>query len=114
MSISSVLVQDQLCRVPLAIDDESDLCIHNFQKIVAIAFGKDLKFRLAGGLLKEVIAVSRNSDNEVRCQLVPSDVTVEQLRINCDLLMLLRRQQRNAGIEQMPPDVINTLRRFSV
>ena len=97
------------------IGDESDLGIHDFQKVIAITFGKDLKFRLAGGLLEEVVAVSRNGDNESGRQLVPSDVTVEQLQINGHLFVILwRRQQWHARIKEVPPNVINAGRRLSV
>src|ERR1700733_695458 len=115
MNIPSVLVQDYLFRRPFTIGDESNLSIDNFQEIVPIALRKDLEFRLARGLLEETVALFRNRNVEIRSQLIASDVAVEQLRIDSDLLMLLRgRIQRNARIEQVAPDVINALRRFGV
>src|SRR5208282_886760 len=106
--IAAALMQDQLGGAAAAVGNKSDLCINDFQKIIAVAFGKDLKLRLAGSLFEEVVAFSRDGDDEIRGQLVASEVTLEQLGIDGDLLMLFgRRHQWNAGVQQVTANVID-------
>ncbi len=90
--VAPALVQDQLCRRGSAVGDEGDLRVHDFQEVIAIALRKNLKFRLVRCLHEKVIALPSNGDNEGRRQLILSDLTVEQFRINGDLLVFSRRR----------------------
>jgi hypothetical protein len=56
------------------------LRIDDLEKIIALALGKYLDLRLAGGLSKEVIALTSNRQYEIRGELVAADVTIEYLR----------------------------------
>jgi hypothetical protein len=91
MLVETAPVQNQLCSVANAVRNKSDLGINNLEEIVVIGFRKDLDFRLPGRLLEEMITFARNRQNEVRRELITSDVAVEDFRGNDDLFVLLRR-----------------------
>ena len=80
MLVETALVQDELRRAAVAVGDESDLGIDDFEKIIMIALRKDLGFRLPGCLPEEVIALARNRQSEVWRELISSDIALEDLR----------------------------------
>jgi hypothetical protein len=42
-------MKDQPCGFALGVRLERDLCVYDFQEIIARAFRENLKFRLSGG-----------------------------------------------------------------
>src|SRR5262249_19578318 len=91
MLVAAVLVKDKLVRVSFATSDKGDLRVHDPQEEVMVVFRKNLDLRLTGWLHIEVIAVTGDTQGESRGQLIGPYVTIEQLGIDGDLLVLFRR-----------------------
>src|SRR5579863_2742208 len=118
--VRSALVQHQRYRLPLTVGLEGNLRVDDLQEKILVAFRKHLEFWLAGGLREELIALPRDRQDEVRSQLVASQVTVEQFRIDGSLLVLLRwleralRKERSLRIQQMQTDIIYSCGRLGI
>jgi hypothetical protein len=85
---------------------------------VLLTFGKHFKpwrgDTLCEGLREEAVAVASDFENQIRRQLIASDVVVEELRIDMNLGVLLLRLgrlkigKRQLRIQEMKSDVIDT------
>src|SRR6266849_8060256 len=100
-------MQDQFRRTALAVGFEGDLSIDNLVKVVAVAFRKYLGLALPGGLGEKMSVFASHGQDEVRRQLITAHITVEQFRVDGNLLALLRRlrlDQRALRVHQMQAD----------
>jgi hypothetical protein len=86
----AALVQHEPSRSPLAVSFERDLRIHDLQKIIAVALWKYLDLFLPGGLRKQAVAFTCNRQNEIRCQLIAANISIEKLGIDSDLFVFFR------------------------
>src|SRR4051812_36711806 len=86
-------MQDDARSSPARINDERELRVEVFDKEVMNALGENLESRLTRRLRVEMVARSGKCDDEIRSELVASDVTVKDLRIDGNLLVLFRRRR---------------------
>src|SRR4051812_674026 len=86
-------MQDDARSSPVRIDDERELRVDDFQEEVALVLGEDLESRLTRGLRVEMVAVARDAQDEIRRELVASGVSVKDLRIDGNLLVLFHRRR---------------------
>src|SRR3954447_24287681 len=84
-------MQDDARRSPVRINDERELRVEVFDKEVVKALGEDLESRLTGSLRVEMAAVARDAHDEIRRELVAANVSVKDLRIDGNLLVLFHR-----------------------
>src|SRR6185437_15090828 len=106
--VKSALVQYQLRGLPPSVRDKGDLSINHFEEKIALAFGKDFKLWLAGGLYKKVIALTCDCQRKSRRQRIFACVSIKELRIYIDLFVLSRRFcQRKRRIQQMMANIIH-------
>ena len=89
--VRAVLVQRQAGGAAGSIGLKGNLGVDHFVEEIPLALRKNLDLGLAGGLGKELIAFAGDSQDEVRGQLVLADVSVKDLRIDGNLLVLLGR-----------------------
>ena len=103
--VGALLVQRQAGGAAIGIGLEGNLGVDNLVEEVALALRKNLDLGLAGGLGKELVAFAGDGQDEVRPQLVLADVSVEKLRINGNLLVLLGRRQQGRVLS-LPIEII--------
>ena len=90
MLVKPALMQDQFGSAAMAVGNESDPRIDDFEKVIAFALGEYLEFGLPSRLHEKMIAFLRNANDEVRGQLIASYIAPEHLRVYLDFLSLRR------------------------
>ena len=81
-SVPAVLVQDELARLAVVADHESDLRRDDGVEELVLLFREDLVFVLTRDLHEQVVALPRRGHESFRPELIGSHVSVERLRID--------------------------------
>src|ERR1039457_4815036 len=105
--VLAVLVHDQASRAALAVCIERDLDVDDLHEIVSIALWKQLSYRIASRLSEKVLAFPRHGHDDIRCQFVSANISIEHLGIDRHFFMLLERRSRRQpviGCEALPFD----------
>src|SRR5262249_48320230 len=77
-----ILLQRDAFGFAFGTGPESKLCIDDFRKEFALAFGENLRFRLAGELCIQVLPFPRDRNHDVWVQAVSANISVQDLRID--------------------------------
>src|SRR5579863_5406348 len=104
-------MQDQAGGAAFAVGLECDLSIDNLVKKIPFALRKYFEFWLAGSLHEKVSALAGDGQHKVRRQLKAACKAVEQLWVERDFLVLLRRlrlEQRIRRVKQMVANVVDS------
>src|SRR5713226_4294360 len=75
--VLTCLLEYKLVYCPASVHFEGNLGVHNFQKILLLAFREQLNLWLPRGLRKEVFPFACDGQNEIRGQPIPPRVLVE-------------------------------------
>src|SRR5262245_35067311 len=94
---------------------KGDLRFDDLQKIFTLTFREYLEARLARCLKEQVITLPRYGEKECRRDLIATDKSVVNFRVDRYLSVLLRRlRQGDDGIKQMHGDVVHSRSRSGV
>jgi hypothetical protein len=70
---------------------ECDLGIGDLVEVLAFALWKQLEFRLASRLHEKLVTFPLHAQDEIRRQFIASNIAIEQIGIDRDLLLLFWR-----------------------
>src|SRR5579862_6667445 len=113
--IPAILMQDDGCCGTGCVRDERELGVDDLEKEILIPFREDFELRLCRCLSEQAIPFAGDRQDEIWRELVPAHVAIEQLRIDGDLGVWLRRlNQWNLRVEEMQSNVVDASRRFSI
>ena len=69
-------------RPSLAVRDKCHTGLHDLEEVVLVAFSEEFKSRLICGLDEQMVAVAGNRQDEIRCELVSTDIAIEKFGVD--------------------------------